>query len=385
MRLRSFFFRFFEWWLGFRWISATAGALLIGFGFSRYYWEDVYVTQGSLFSYASTLSIVFGGIIVLPLILRAIRWDGFWWVSGAVVLLALGIGLSWFFWDDLHDKEEPLIVTIRNLSLVIGGFIAMELPIWRSIVGERQTAVAQQQAETAQQGLLNERFQKGAEMLGSENLSVRLGGIYALQHLAEEHSEIYHVQVMELLCAFVRHPTKGKSDGAELDEEEQSPRADVSTIAEFVRKRNSAHIQIERRAKFRLDLRNADLRRLNLNDSDLSEAFLFGSDLSRAWLMRANLSNAQLQGALFSELGSETKGTSYQENFHAKISYAHLDDANISGAVFSSNGVNPALGVLQEEVDMACADPENGPDFRGVRDAKTGKPISWHGKLCEDA
>ena len=53
----------------------------------------------------------------------------------------------------------------------------MLLAVWRSIVAERQ-------ADTAQQSLLNERYQKGAEMLGNEVLSVRMGGIYALGRLA---------------------------------------------------------------------------------------------------------------------------------------------------------------------------------------------------------
>ena len=45
-------------------------------------------------------------------------------------------------------------------------------------------------------------------MLGSGVLSVRLGGIYALERLAKEHPEEYHIQIMELLCSFVRHPTR---------------------------------------------------------------------------------------------------------------------------------------------------------------------------------
>ena len=44
-------------------------------------------------------------------------------------------------------------------------------------------------------------------MLGSEVLSVRLGGIYALQRLAEEWPDQYHIQIMRLFCAFVRLPT----------------------------------------------------------------------------------------------------------------------------------------------------------------------------------
>ena len=90
---------------------------------------------------------------------------------------------------------------IRNIVLVVAGLIALPLAIWRGVVAERQP-------NTAQQSLRNERYQKGAEMLGSEVLSVRLGGIYALQRLAEDCPEEYHIQIMHLFCAFVRHPTK---------------------------------------------------------------------------------------------------------------------------------------------------------------------------------
>ena len=60
-------------------------------------------------------------------------------------------------------------------------------------------------------------------MLGSELLSVRLGGIHALVRIAEEHRSEYHIQIMELLCAFVRHPPKGQPDDArELRERKTS-------------------------------------------------------------------------------------------------------------------------------------------------------------------
>lgn len=313
------------------------------------------------------------------------RRNGFWWIVLVAVTVAAGVGLSWHFWEALRGNEDSLSTTISNVSLVLGGVVAIELAVWRSIVGERQTDAAQRQAETAQSGLLNERFQEGAEMLGSENLSVRLGGIYTLKHLAAEHPEQYHVQVMELLCAFVRHPTKELSGDADGNEKEQSPRADVSAIAEIIRNRTDAHIQVERKAEFRLDLRYADLRRLHLDESDLSDAFLCGADLSWALLRRANLSNAQLQGAVFSELGSGIKGKSYQEKVLAKASFARLRDANISGALFSSKRVNPALGLTQEYVDEACADPKNEPSFEGVVDSETRKPIVWQGTSCEIA
>ena len=86
---------------------------------------------------------------------------------------------------------ESWSTIIRNFGLVIAAGIAL----W---FAKKRIAVSDRQAETAQRGLLNERYQKGAEMLGSKVLSVRLGGIYALHRLAEDEPEQYHVQIMRL-------------------------------------------------------------------------------------------------------------------------------------------------------------------------------------------
>ena len=124
------------------------------------------------------------GRLRIPQFLRhVVGREGFWWIAGVVAILSIGTVLSWRFWEQFYGAGST---TIRNIVLVIAAPIALVLAIWRNIVAERQV-------ETKQHGLLNERYQKGAEMLGSGVLTVRLGGIYALQHLAEEHPEIYHI------------------------------------------------------------------------------------------------------------------------------------------------------------------------------------------------
>ena len=84
-------------------------------------------------------------------------------------------------------------------------------------------------------------------MLGSDVLSVRLGGIYALQSLAEERPRQYCVQNMRLLCMFVRHPTKHEDvevegDGADIEGQSVTlrprPREDVQAIMLMMRNRN---------------------------------------------------------------------------------------------------------------------------------------------------
>ena len=63
------------------------------------------------------------------------------------------------------------------------------------------------QSKNAERSLLNERYQRAADMLGSDVLAVRLGGIYALRRLASEYPYQYHVPVMELFCAYAVYPT----------------------------------------------------------------------------------------------------------------------------------------------------------------------------------
>ena len=101
---------------------------------------------------------------------------------------------------------ESRSTTARNVGILFFGLIAIGVAIWRSIVADRQAKAALYQVEISRRSLLNERYQRGAEMLGSKVLSVRLGGIYALQRLAQEDPEQYRDQIVGLLDIFVKDP-----------------------------------------------------------------------------------------------------------------------------------------------------------------------------------
>ena len=302
---------------------------------------------------------------------RFTGWDGLRWMVGVVLALAAGILLSWWFWDDLRADQESLSATIRNLGLVIGGVIAILLAVWRSRVAERQ-------ADTAQRGLLNERYQKGAEMLGNAVLSVRLGGIYALQRLAEEHPEQYHVQIMRLFCAFARNPTPSGEDEGRQDVQEESfrrlpsPREDVQAVMGAIRDRHEKRVSLERKGAFRLDMRGADLshavlsganlRNVDFMETNLSYAFLDTANLSGAMLFDTNLSGARLMEADLS--GAVLVG-------------AILKDTDLSGAKLSRCGQNPAIALRQSQLDEATADANNPPNLDGVDDVRTRQPLVW--------
>ena len=268
------------------------------------------------------------------------------WIAVWVVLVVIAASvISIIYWDWLSARaRESNSSTIRNIVLAAAAVIALPLAIWRSKVAARQ-------AETAQLGLLNDRYQKGAEMLGSKMLPVRLGGIYALARLAREHPEDYHTQIMSLLCAFVRHPT-GKADDEAGDDHPLQVREDVQAVMWVARVRLAEQVKIEEREIYLMDFMAADLK---------------GADLMAADLTRVNLQGADLQGA---DLGE------------ANLAGTYLTEANLAGAYLAEANLNDAdlrgcKGLTQEQLDRAVAHESCPPDLSDVVDANTGKPLVW--------
>ena len=258
----------------------------------------------------------------------------FWLALVTIVLLGSILGLAFWGWDWLREMELNLLpesksTTIRNAGLVIAGALALVFAVWRGVLAQRQ-------AELAQQGLSNERYQKGAEMLGSEVLAVRLGGIYALQRLAAEHPEHYHIQIMQLLCSYVRNPTGDEQGPVSGYDEDGEPirklREDVQAAMYAIGKRTDACIAIEKAAFFRLDLRNANLQHSRLLNLNLSYALLEKSNMFGASLYISNLSSASLTDANLSD--TDLTG--------ANLSAAMLNRANLSGSFFNDTKLSNA-------------------------------------------
>ena len=379
-------------WHAFRWIVGIGAVLAAGLCLLWFYRDN----QGAT---VLILCLMIGGIIAIPIAARR-KWYGFWWVAAIVAVFVIGVFLSWLFWEDLRGKQDSLSTTVRSLGFVTGGIIAIVLAVWRSIVAERQAQAAQQQAvtaqkqaqqqaqaarqqieaaqqlaqqqaqaaqqqietaqqqaRTAQQSLLNERYQRGAEMLGHNVLSVRLGGIYALERLAAEYPEQYHIQIMKVLCAFIRHPTDDTNFPEQPEEGKTFVlREDVQAAMRVVGARGNRHLRLAGKGTYHIDLHGADLRGGELRSLDLSSP---SPDMIRSMpthqaftnpALRTDLSGARLHGAdfLFTE---------------------------ISGVDFSRNGESPATGLTVSQLLGAQWDDANPPTLKDLVDILTGKPL----------
>ena len=318
----------------------------------------------------------------------------FWFVFLVLLLLAVGLWITWWQWDWLRSGGPESASngdTLRNAGLMLGGIVALVFALWRGWVAQQQSNAAKRQADISQQSMLNEGYERAAEMLGSDVLSVRLGGIYALRRLAEEHPEQYHIQIMQLLSAFVRKPTQDSSIeiGYTVPEELHdllTLRADVQEAMQAIGVRSPAGVALELRQKVRLYLRSADLRYLQLRDANLSRAWLTNANLSKAVLPRVDLSSARLRQATLYGAQLRRANLSNAKLWAANLRGAILQNANLSGTDFCGVDANSqeygglALGLTQAQLDVARADLDNPPKLDGVLDAETGEPLVWHGE-----
>ena len=334
---------------------------------------------------------------------------------------------SWQWLRIEGNGTESGSTTIRNIGLVLAGVVALFLGLWRSFVAQKQANAAHTQSAVAHQSLLNERYQQGAQMLGSEVESVRLGGIYTLRSLSEQHAEEYHLEVSRLLCAFIRHPTGFTPSETSQSETDSIPllREDVQVALDAICACHELNTNLEVHTPFWLDFREANLNgarlasvNLTVKQAIVKQGLLgntfaelirlpFGADFTNASLHSARMDIAKLPRAKFTGAdlsathlgGSDLSGATLQESnmrsaflmntdlsgaklWDANLSNAMLNNANLTGTEFVSlhNGVaeRHARGLTQSQLDEATSDPLDPPKLEGVTDAETGMQLVWN-------
>ncbi len=230
-----------------------------------------------------------------------------WWESvpnfvKALLFLALiGVIASSLFciW-----RKYGLELAKFTAYLIGGGFL-----IFQVYVSNRRVTAAEETVKLTEKGNIAERFKNAIEHLGNESVSIRLGGIYALHHLAQEVEE-YRERVFEILCAHIRETTTQE----EYELKYKHPSIEIQSIlkllfakdrddkvyGEFSANLESTNLQLAilSRAKLKgIKLNNANLRNAMFWDANLEGSMFIFANLEKTSLVNANLQNAILLGA----------------------------------------------------------------------------------------
>ncbi len=307
--------------------------------------------------------------------MRDPNWSIWVPIIAIVILGLLCIGAAVLSWGWLHSNDPTDVSrseTLRNVGLLIGGVLAFAFAGWRAWIAARQAQAAQEQVDTAQRTLANDQYQRGSEMLSNEMLAVRLAGIYALELLAKQQPEDYHLQIMRLLCSFAKQPPKDLLldtphvfDGEELP---PSIRPDVQAAVSAIGRRDRRHLDLEREDGFQVDLNRAHLRRgdfrqclfdeANLTWSDLTEANLEGASLVGADLEYADLSLANMSKANCRESICSLTRMSGVKAYSTDFTRANLEGIIANDAIFENASLVLATlkGADLRQASLAGAD-----------------------------
>jgi uncharacterized protein YjbI with pentapeptide repeats len=210
----------------------------------------------------------------------------------------------------------------------------------------------------AEEKQVTERFTQAIAHLESEGMTVRCGGIYALERIAKD-SPKDHWTIVEVLTSFIKErlPLKAIEPIDPIN-------TDVQAAITVIRRRNAEyelpnqHIDLNATNLSLANLRGADLskadlslanlRGADLSKADLSGAILIKADLSGADLNLVNLRGADLSGAILIEAifsGADLIKTILIKTDlrGADLSGADLIEADLSGADLSGADLSEAI------------------------------------------
>jgi len=274
-----------------------------------------------------------------------------------------------------------------TVSQIIGGFIIL-IGIYFSI---ENLLNAQLSLNIAREGQITERFGKAVEQLGSDNVDINLGGIFALGRVGRDSPED-HWQVVQVLTAYLRRKTRlGSISGAQelyhshiltklpgCDFRYERPLEEVQAVMNVVslRKWEYENFQFQAIHLENCFLEGVVITNTNLLGSSFASSDLLGSTFSYVNLDSSNFLAARLDGAQIAN--STFKGAflqhsnflcSFLENIHfddanlqyvdfrrSTINKVYFHNASLNGALLQGVDLRGAFDLTKEQLDVAITD-----------------------------
>lgn len=206
-----------------------------------------------------------------------------------IIMICVSLGII-FYKLDAHivlygDSPAALGEYVRTVATVLGGALVI-LGLW---INNRRVAEQTRQNNISEKAQLNTRFKDAATLLGSENVSSILSGIYALNQIAMEASVENERQkgyvniIHDILCAYVRENTDTitNKENGKAWRINKKPTIVIQTVMKVLFKNNG----------FIYSDLNTDLSDCVLEDINLDDAYLVNVDFSRTKFIRSSIKN----------------------------------------------------------------------------------------------
>ena len=296
-----------------------------------------------------------------------------------------------------HKKTDGLSAGghfARNLGFALLALGGIAMAAWRnremsrqadaalnqSRASEKQADAVQKQIENESKRIAGERFSDGVKMLAQNSknnkpaIAARIGGIYALQSLANNYISQYAAQVVKTLVAYVREnvqltkiPYEIPYENTDMDSENEyvehmcflgeDVKAAFAVLAQLLDERDKSREKKFELSDNDLDFSDCDFSRLFLNYKQVNGLWHYGwqgADLRGSNLYHADFRKARMYGARLQ--GANLRG--------ANLEGARLHYADLRGACLGMGDNCAPINLRNAELryvdlrgaDLSCAD-----------------------------
>jgi uncharacterized protein YjbI with pentapeptide repeats len=296
------------------------------------------------------------------------------------------------------DTRKTLAQIVGGVFLIAGLFVTYNtyrLGTDNYRLGLEQQKISIQKQDLDRRGQITDRFNKAVEHLGNDEITVRLGGLYALEQILRDSPE-EHETVIEVIATYIRERSKINQLNEGISSKSGSTNlkrvsTDIQTALRILTRRPTG----EGRNEDRIDLHNtnfqgayltktefgklANLRdatldfvnfqRATLDNVDFTSAMLSGanfnhaaisgSNFTRVWTYDANFSDARITSGNFSE--AQMDGTNFNG---ADLAYVNFNGASLFNSKFNNANL---LGTTFNNAEI------NAVDLSGVRYLKSNQ------------
>jgi hypothetical protein len=243
---------------------------------------------------------------------------------------------------DAEQNTRGLIVQLIGGMVVLGTLYRG----WREFQRDQHQRSYDMRHRTEElaltrQNIVDERFSRAINQLGSENRDVRLGGILSLDMLARANPE-YHWPVLDVLASYIQEHTRESHAAAERA-------AEAGCLTELPPLPNDIYF-----ALYALTNRNTANDSLANSYIDLSNTCLTNARIAAFADMRwCDLSNSHAENACFREVDLLKANLAGASMIGSDFERANLTQANLNGAVLDNASLIDARGLTWEQLDSA--------------------------------
>lgn len=276
-------------------------------------------------------------------------------ITVTLAVLALWMIPQWQVSELSNVPDKELFLLKDAARRTIAQIIAGGLILIGAYFAWRRVAAMEEGTEVERQGQITDRYIRAVEQLGSDKLQVRIGATYALERIAK-NSPIDHVQIMEVLIAYLQDLTKPMTR-EEIDavlartgtylRPETMPSSDAQAALNVILRRNIEF----------------DLDRLVLDGSNLQGAKLISQRLKGIDFVSCNLTDARMRGADLAGAhfyGSMLKNTDLTGAHLSQAIFVRcdLDDAQLHGADLKGVDMSTVRGLTADQIRVAKTDDD---------------------------